>query len=81
MSVESGLSLQWARLEGEGLVRVIKTGSFEDALGVIKVIGEVVNRVGYEPNVSLEPGKVTVMIPEDTSGVYTKLAHELDAVL
>ena len=78
---QDDLSLQWAQLGNEGLVRTVKVVDFEAASALVQAIASVVARVGLEPNVQIEHGKVTVSIEQDTDGLYTKLARELDFVL
>lgn len=81
MNIHDDLDVEWAVIEGEGLVRVFVTADFKRGFVLVAHIGLAAERAGYYPNVLLTSQKVTVTIPPHDDGLDHRLAHEIDAVL
>ena len=75
------LELEWADIEGQGLVRVFKTANFKSGFVFVAHIGMAAESVEYYPEVLLTPNKLTVTIPPSDDGLDHKLAHAIDKAL
>jgi 4a-hydroxytetrahydrobiopterin dehydratase len=81
----SKLNVGWAHIPGEGLVRVIETQSFGRGLELVARIGQVAERLGCYPEVTLRAEEVDVTAFDADAGGVTQadidLARALDAEL
>jgi pterin-4a-carbinolamine dehydratase len=75
------LALEWANIDGEGLVRVFPVDTFKSGFVLSAQIGMAAEQLGFYPEVLLTPSKVTVTIPGDSDGRDHQLAHAIDAAL
>lgn len=81
MNVHDDLQLEWANIDGEGLVRVYPTEGFHNAFALVAHIGQAAEQIEYYPEILLTATKVTVTIPEDKNGFDHHLAHAIDDAL
>lgn len=81
MNVHDDLQLEWANIEGEGLVRVFPVRSFREGFVLITRIGQAAEKADYYPELVLTQAKVTVTIPPQAEGLDHRLAHAIDAEL
>ena len=75
------LALEWADIDGEGLVRVFTTADFKSGFVMVAHIGLAAEQVDYFPEVQLGPRKLTVTIPPNDDGLDHRLAHAIDVAL
>lgn len=75
------LELEWADIDGEGLVRVFPTADFKSGFVLTAHIGMAAEAAGYYPEVLLTPSKLTVTIPPNDDGLDHRLAHAIDTAL
>lgn len=81
MSIHDDLSVEWAAIDGEGLVRVFPVADFKSGFALTAQLGLAGDRTGYYPEVVLTTEKVTVTIRPENDGLDHKLAHEIDQSL
>ena len=81
MNTYDDISLQWAVIDDDGLVRVVNTDSFKSGFALIAQIGVAADELGYYPVVTLATDKVTLTIPFDDDGRAHRLAHMIDDTL
>lgn len=81
MNTHDDLELEWADIEGQGLVRVFPTTDFKSGFVVVAHIGMAAEEVAYYPEVLLTEHKLTVTIPPNDDGLDHRLAHSIDTVL
>jgi pterin-4a-carbinolamine dehydratase len=81
MSIHDDLALEWADIDGQGLVRVYPTTDFKSGFVFVAHIGMAAEQVEYYPEVLLTSNKLTVRIPENDDGLDHRLAHAIDAAL
>ncbi len=81
MNVHDDIPLEWAIIDGEGLVRVYNTQSFRQGFEMVTLIGGVAEQIGYFPEVQLSTQKLIVTVPEDGEGLDHQLVHAIDATL
>jgi pterin-4a-carbinolamine dehydratase len=75
------LALEWADIDGEGLVRVFPTTDFKGGFVMVAHIGLAAEKVDYFPEVLLTEKKVTVTIRPQEDGLDYRLAHVIDNTL
>lgn len=75
------LALEWADIDGEGLVRVFPTKDFRSGFVMVAHIGLAAEKVDYFPEVLLTEQKVTVTIRPQDDGLDHRLAHAIDTTL
>lgn len=81
MNTHDDLELQWADIEGQGLVRVFPTANFKSGFVLVAHIGLAAEQAGYYPEVLLTESKLTVTIPPNDDGLDHRLAHAIDTTL
>lgn len=81
MNTHDDLELQWADIEGQGLVRVFPTANFKSGFVLVAHIGLAAEQVEYYPEVLLTENKLTVTIPPNDEGLDHRLAHVIDTAL
>lgn len=81
MNTHDDLELQWADIEGQGLVRVFPTANFKSGFVLVAHIGLAAEQVEYYPEVLLTESKLTVTIPPNDDGLDHRLAHAIDTTL
>lgn len=81
MNTHDDLELEWADIEGQGLVRVFQTNDFRGGFVLVAHIGMAAEAVEYYPEVLLTERKVTVTIPPSDDGFDHRLAHSIDTTL
>jgi len=81
MNIHDDLSVEWADIDGEGLVRVFPMTDFKSGFVLTATVGKAAERLGHYPEVLLSSSKVTVTIPPDDDGRDHQLAHDIDAAL
>lgn len=81
MNTHDDLSVQWAVIDSEGLVRVVPTDSFRTGFALTAQVGLAADELEYYPIVTLAADKVTITIPFDDDGVSHRLAHAIDTAL
>lgn len=81
MNTHDDLELEWADIEGQGLVRVFPTANFKSGFVLVAHIGLAAEQVEYYPEVLLTESKLTVTIPPNDEGLDHRLAHAIDATL
>lgn len=80
MYIHDDLAVEWADIDGEGLVRVFPVVDFKTGFVLTAHIGLAAEKTDYFPEVILTPSKVTVTIPSDSDGRDHQLAHAIDAI-
>lgn len=80
-TLHDDLALEWATIDGEGLVRVFKTADFKSGFVMVAHIGLAAEETGYFPEVTLSSDKLTVTIPPHDDGLDHRLAHAIDTAL
>ena len=81
MDIHDDLNLEWADIEGQGLVRVFPTTDFKTGFVFTAHIGQAAERLDYFPEILLTANKLTVTIREDVDGRDHQLAHAIDDAL
>jgi pterin-4a-carbinolamine dehydratase len=81
MNIHDDLELEWADIDGQGLVRVYPLTDFKTGFVFTAHIGQAAERIDYFPEILLTNSKLTVTIPQDTDGRDHRLAHAIDAAL
>lgn len=81
MNIHDDLTLEWADIDGQGLVRVFPVKGFKVGFVMVAHIGLAAEKVEYYPEVLLTNSKVTVTIPPNDDGLDHRLAHVIDATL
>ncbi|HAC55916.1 TPA: hypothetical protein DCF80_00300 [Candidatus Saccharibacteria bacterium] len=81
MSTHDDLALEWADIDGEGLVRVFPLANFKSGFVMVAHIGLAAEKVDYFPEVLLSNEKLTVTIRPNDDGLDHRLAHAIDNVL
>lgn len=81
MSKHDDLALEWANIDGEGLVRVFPLANFKSGFVMVAHIGLAAEKVDYFPEVLLSNDKLTVTIRPNDDGLDHRLAHAIDGVL
>lgn len=81
MNTHDDLELEWADIEGQGLVRVFPTANFKSGFVLVAHIGLAAEQVEYYPEVLLTESKLTVTIPPNDEGLDHRLAHAIDTTL
>lgn len=78
MNTHDDLSVEWANIDGTGLVRVFPVADFKSGFALTARIGMAGEQTGYYPEVLLTTDKLTVTIPSQDDGLHHKLAHAID---
>lgn len=81
MNIHDDLQLEWADIEGEGLVRVFPVETFRKGFVLVAHIGQSAEAVEYYPEIVLNHKKVVVTIPPNDDGLDHRLAHAIDNAL
>jgi pterin-4a-carbinolamine dehydratase len=81
MTTHDDLALEWADIDGEGLVRVFPTANFKVGFVLTAHIGKAAEDTGFYPEVLLTSTKLTVTVPDDTDGRDHQLARAIDDIL
>ena len=81
MDIHDDLDLQWSDIEGQGLIRVLRTDSFRTGFVFLAHIGLAAEQTEYYPEVTLTSHKLTITIPPHDDGLDHRLAHAIDSVL
>ena len=81
MNTHDDLSVEWANIDGEGLIRVFPVADFKSGFALTARIGIAGERTGLYPEVLLSAQKVTVTIRPDSDGLDHRLAHAIDESL
>ncbi len=81
MNTHDDLELEWADIEGQGLVRVFPIQDFRSGFVLVAHIGLAAEQVEYYPEVLLTERKLTVTISPNDEGLDHRLAHAIDATL
>lgn len=80
-TIHDDLALEWADIDGEGLVRVFVTADFKSGFVMVAHIGVAAEEVDYFPEVLLTSKKLTITIPPNDDGLDHRLAHAIDDTL
>lgn len=75
------LSVEWARIDGQGLVRVVPVDRYRTGFVVIAKIGPLAERYDYYPDMLLGADKVTITIDDANEDTAFALAAAIDKVL
>ena len=78
MNTHDNLSVEWATIDGTGLVRVFPVADFKSGFALTARIGMAGEHTGYYPEVLLTTDKLTVTIPPQDEGLDHRLAHAID---
>lgn len=70
------LDVAWSAIPGEGLVRVISTGSFGRGLLAIQKIGKLAEDHNHHPEITLRQDEVEVTLTTHSAGGVTQ--HDID---
>ena len=81
MAIHDDLALEWADIDGEGLVRVFPVANFKVGFVLTAHIGKAAEDTDFYPEVLLSSKKLTVTIPDDSDGRDHKLARAIDDIL
>ena len=81
MNTHDDLELEWADIEGQGLVRVFPIANFKSGFVLVAHIGLAAEQVEYYPEVLLTESKLTVTSPPNDEGFDHRLAHAIDTTL
>lgn len=81
MNIHDDVSVEWAVIDGEGLVRVFPVADFRSGFALTAAAGKAAEELGHYPEVTLGSHKVTVTIPQDGEGRDHQLAHAIDTAL
>lgn len=81
MNIHDDLPLEWADIDGQGLVRVYNIPGFKTGFGLVSLIGGVAEEIGFFPEVTLSDKKLTIVVPEDDEGRDHQLVHTIEATL
>lgn len=81
MNIHDDLDLEWADIEGEGLIRVFPISSFKAGFVFLAHVGLAAEKVKYFPIVVLSSSKLTITIPANDDGLDHRLAHAIDTEL
>jgi pterin-4a-carbinolamine dehydratase len=81
MNPHDDLELEWADIEGEGLVRVYPIANFKSGFVMVAHMGMAAEEIDYFPEIHLTSTKLTVTIPPHEDGLDHRLAHAIDAAL
>ena len=81
MSIHDDIALEWADIDGQGLIRVLNTESFRSGFVMLVHVGTAAEQVEYYPEVTLTASKLTITIPPNDDGLDHRLAHAIDAAL
>lgn len=81
MNTHDDLNVEWADIEGQGLVRVFPTANFKSGFVLVAHVGMAAEQLEYYPEVLLTQNKLTVTIPSNDEGLDHRLAHAIDAAL
>lgn len=75
------LSVEWARIDGQGLVRVVPVDRYRTGFVVIAKVGPLAERYDYYPDMLLSADKVTITIDDANEDVAFELAAAIDKAL
>jgi pterin-4a-carbinolamine dehydratase len=78
MSIHDDLELEWADIDGQGLVRVYPVSSFKSGFVLLAHVGLAAEQTDYYPEVTLTARKVIITIPPHDDGLDHRLAHMID---
>lgn len=81
MNIHDDLPVEWADIDGQGLVRVYSTDSFKSGFALLALIGSVAEQLEYYPEVVLSSAKLTVTVPENDEGKDHQLVHAIESTL
>ena len=81
MNTHDDLNVEWADIDGQGLVRVFPTADFKSGFVLVAHVGMAAEQIEYYPEVLLTPTKLTVTIPPNDDGLAHQLAHAIDTAL
>lgn len=81
MNTHDDLDLEWADIEGQGLVRVFPVANFRSGFVLVAHVGMAAEKVDYYPEILLTENKLTVTIPPSNEGIDHRLAHAIDTTL
>ncbi len=81
MNIHDDLALEWADIEGQGLIRVFETNDFRSGFVMLVHVGTAAEQVEYYPEVTLGQHKLTITIPPNDDGLDHRLAHAIDNAL
>lgn len=81
MDMHDDIDLQWADIDGQGLVRVVPVDSFKTGFVFLAHVGLAAEQTEYFPEVTLTTSKLTIVIPPHSDGLDHRLAHAIDGVL
>lgn len=81
MNIHEDLELEWADIDGEGLVRVFSLANFRSGFVMLAHIGMAAEELDYFPEVLLTQKKMTITIREHSDGLDHRLAHAIDSAL
>lgn len=81
MNVHDDLPLEWADIDGQGLVRVYNTDSFKSGFALLALVGSVAEQLQFYPEVTLSSHKLTIVVPEDDEGMDHQLVHAIESTL
>lgn len=81
MNIHDDLALEWADIDGEGLVRVFPIADFKSGFVMLAHIGLAAEKIDYFPEILLTTSKLTVTIPPQDEGLDHRLAHAIEAAL
>jgi 4a-hydroxytetrahydrobiopterin dehydratase len=59
---EKGLNVGWSHIDGEGLVRVVPTGSFREGFVLVGKLAELAEQLNHDPDVLLSNQKVVITL-------------------
>lgn len=80
-TLHDDLALEWADIDGEGLVRVFKIADFKSGFVMVAHIGLAAEETNYYPEITLSSDKLTVTVPPNDDGLDYRLAHAIDTAL
>lgn len=81
MNVHDDLPLEWADIDGEGLIRVYPVDSFKSGFALLALVGGVAEQLQFYPEITLSATKLTVTVPEDFEGKDHQLVHAIESTL
>lgn len=81
MNTHDDLSVEWANIDGTGLVRVFQVANFKSGFALTAQLGMAGEQIGHYPEVLLTTDKVTVTIPSHPDGLDHQVAHAIDDAL